>query len=112
MQVGDVVYTIHGRQKDIQTTPIVGETSRSWLVSDIKIDPSEVHPKHWAVTKISKKELAAGTLYGIWATKEQAEDFKWFDANRYHISSDVGRLNEVKILRQIANLIGYIDGTS
>lgn len=82
---------------------IVGETSRSWLVG-LEHDP----------TKVSKKDFT----YATWNTGRkrmfvspaEVDDEVFRRAHRHKVAEVVGRLSDVKLLREVARLIGYEEG--
>lgn len=82
---GKVIYAEHFYQ-DV----ITGETSRSWIVGKYGY-------------RVNKK-----TLEGIYTDEQKANDI-WMHNNRYKIASIVDRCNDVEKMRQIAQIVGYVE---
>lgn len=112
MKVGDIVYIfdhnhrVYPEDRSLGSGPIyrehfvkrqiVGETTRSWLVS---FEGSK--PDSRCVTKHAKKELRNG-LY----TLEQIDEEVYMHENRYHIAQAVHHV-DYATLKKIAELINY-----
>lgn len=73
---------------------ITGETSRSWLLGD----------NSWSMVKVPKKG-ANPKQYKF--SLSDVEDDVWLHVNRYGISQRVLSVNDVAVLKKIADLLSY-----
>jgi hypothetical protein len=87
---------------------ITGETSRSWLVSTYEGDRFP--------TKLSKAELANGTLHGVLTSQADVDAACYVNKHAFSIAERVQRLPTIgpgagvktaEVLKQIAVLVGY-----
>lgn len=97
MKVGDLLWRLDGT-----TVLITGETSVSWIIG----------PNQRQQEKISKKLVRETGTDGsrqpkLFSTPELAEEHSFLMRNRYDIGTAVGWVSDPKIMRQIAELIGY-----
>lgn len=98
---------------------VVGESCVSWLISRWH-SPESFHLKpeqpcyklpkrgegETRTIKVSKRGSAHKTFYlNLRALRNQ----RWADRNRYAISDHVKRLQDIDILRAIANITGYVE---
>lgn len=98
-----------GGRRDLSARPIwrehwrpvaiTGATSRSWLIGG--------RPPR----KISKAELAAGTVHGVLTSEEALDAACYVHDHAFEVGRRVqalsGRLAAADVLRQIAALVGY-----
>ena len=84
---------------------ITGETRVSWVVDG--------HPS--TAGKISKRDLAAGTLRGVLTSEADLDAACYVNEHAHKIAERVQRLaggeQAAAVLRQIATLVGYAGGT-
>jgi hypothetical protein len=80
---------------------VVGETSRSWLVS--RFGPG---PNRAPTEKIPKNKPLEAPYHQDWNACEEA---MWVTAQGHYIGLTVGYLRDAKLLRQIAALINHKD---
>lgn len=91
---GEIIYREH-----FDRMYIVGETSRSWLLShSADADISQ----NWMYQKFPKKFDRFKRFY----TAAQVDDECWKKENRYRIADEVGKCDEIEKLREIAKLLG------
>jgi hypothetical protein len=81
---GNIIY-----RKHFVETKIHGETSRSWIIGP------------W-YSKVPKSNP-----WGILFTAEMVDDAVWAKENKWKISNAVQRLNDIRLLRNVAEIIGY-----
>lgn len=84
---GHIIYAGH-----FYESKITGETSRSWIVGQYG-------------DKYSKKDPSG--LY----TDEQKADAIWMHDNRHKIAGIVDRCRDIEKMRQIAQIVGYVEET-
>lgn len=76
---------------------IIGETSRSWLVSP-----------EWRPTKLAKKELEEGKLDIYKLTLKEVEEDCWIHDNQNRIIQHIQyKVKDYETLKAVADLIGY-----
>lgn len=98
LSVGSTVY----HRIAAEPVKIVGETKLSWLV--------EV-PRYWVPNKVKKAAMRKGNsgeyrpLYYV--NKQDALDVMFAYNNRHRIAIAVEDLMDFRMLRQVAELIGY-----
>lgn len=84
-------------------TVIVGETRVSWILG------------HDQGRKISKRDLAAGTVRGVLTSERDLDAACYVNEHAHKIAERVERLvggeQAAAVLRQIAALVGYAGGT-
>lgn len=95
MKIGDKIWE-HWDMKGWREATITGETRVSWICG-----PS------YALDKVNKKELAAGTLWGWKATRAEVDDVIWARENAWRIGQFITGIREPHLLRKVAELIGY-----
>jgi hypothetical protein len=81
---------------------IVGETRVSWILG------------HSHGRKISKRDLAAGTVRGVLTNEADLDAACYVNEHAHAVSERVRRLaggrKAAEVLRQIAALVGYVEG--
>ena len=98
LAVGSTIYRRNGT-----AVVIAGETKVSWLIGT----------HSWSQTKIKKSAMRKGNSGENWpqyfAHEHDALDCIFAANNSYGISNRVRDMNDGKLLRQIAELIGYVE---
>jgi hypothetical protein len=100
LEVGSTIYSRKG-------VPVVitGETKVNWVVGG---------NKKWDQEKIKKSTMRNGNSGGDWieffVDLQDALDCRFVAANAYKIGSAVQGCKDGKVLRKIAELIGYKEG--
>jgi hypothetical protein len=89
--IGGPIYSAYWEEIEV-----IGETSRSWLVG-----------YKFNHTKIAKKDLAEGKLQGYKLTRAEVDEDIYFNTHRHKITSLVSDIKDVKLLKAVADLIGY-----
>jgi hypothetical protein len=83
-------------------TKIVGETRVSWILG------------HSHGRKISKRDLAAGTVRGVLTNEADLDAACYVNEHAHAVSERVRRLaggrKAAEVLRRIAALVGYVEG--
>jgi hypothetical protein len=78
---------------------ITGETSRSWLIGNVKI------PKHGGPVRTSAAGRWGATI--VYMTQEAVDDEVFRREHRHRIVRALETCGDVAVLRQVAALVGY-----
>lgn len=88
-------------RKHWQEVEIIGETSRSWLLGS-----------PWRPLKLSKASFRSGACPAGWARSwADVENLAWVHENRHRIAEHLHRVQDPKVLRDVAKLINYQEKT-
>lgn len=99
IKIGTMLHTTdHGRSDKWTSEKVTGETAQSWIMEG-KYKPSKVN-------KRTMLETIPRWGNRRWYTEQGMKDLRWINENRWEISSAVGAVDDVSMLRTIARMIG------